>query len=42
MSFTGAGEIKAFPSAGIDGFFTDHTDRGIAARDAFLKSSDKA
>lgn len=34
----GAGEIKTFLRAGIDGFFTDHTDRGIAGRDAFLKN----
>ncbi len=34
----GAGEIKAFLKAGIDGFFTDQTDRGIVAREAFLKN----
>ena len=34
----GAGEIKVFLRTGIDGFFTDQTDRGIAARDAFLKN----
>lgn len=34
----GAGEIKTFLRAGIDGFFTDHTDRGIAGRDAYLKN----
>lgn len=34
----GAGEIKAFLRTGIDGFFTDQTDRGIVARDAFLKT----
>lgn len=34
----GAGEITAFLRTGIDGFFTDHTDRGIVARDAFLKN----
>lgn len=33
----GAGEIKTFLRTGIDGFFTDHTDRGIIARDAFVK-----
>lgn len=32
----GAGEIKVFLRTGIDGFFTDQTDRGIVARDAFL------
>ncbi len=34
----GAGEIKTFLRTGIDGFFTDHTDRGIAGRYAFLKN----
>jgi glycerophosphoryl diester phosphodiesterase len=34
----GAGEIKVFLRTGIDGFFTDQTDRGIVARDAFLKN----
>lgn len=34
----GAGEIKTFLRTGIDGFFTDHTDRGIVARDTFLKN----
>lgn len=34
----GDGEIKTFLRTGIDGFFTDHTDRGIVARDAFLKN----
>ncbi len=34
----GIGEIKTFLSTGIDGFFTDHTERGIVARDAFLKN----
>jgi glycerophosphoryl diester phosphodiesterase len=34
----GAGEIKVFLRTGIDGFFTDQTDRGIAARDAFMKT----
>lgn len=32
----GAGEIATFLKTGIDGFFTDQTDRGIVARDAFL------
>ncbi len=32
------GEITAFLRAGIDGLFTDHTDAGIAARNAFLTS----
>ena len=30
------GEILRFLSAGIDGFFTDQPDLGVAARDAFL------
>jgi glycerophosphoryl diester phosphodiesterase len=30
------GEIRIFLSTGIDGFFTDHTDAGVRARDAFL------
>jgi glycerophosphoryl diester phosphodiesterase len=30
------GEIRAFLQAGMDGFFTDHPDRGDKARDAFL------
>ncbi len=34
----GAGEIKVFLRTGIDGFFTDQTDRGIVAREAFLKN----
>ena len=34
----GIREIKTFLKAGIDGFFTDHTERGIVARDAFLKN----
>jgi glycerophosphoryl diester phosphodiesterase len=34
----GAGEIKVFLRTGIDGFFTDQTDRGIVARDAFMKN----
>lgn len=34
----GAGEIKIFLRTGIDGFFTDQTDRGIVAREAFLKN----
>lgn len=34
----GAGEIKIFLRMGIDGFFTDQTDRGVVARDAFLKN----
>lgn len=31
-----AGEITLFLSAGMDGFFTDHPDVGVAARDGFL------
>ncbi len=34
----GVGEIKVFLGTGIDGFFTDQTDRGIVARDAFVKN----
>ncbi len=34
----GVGEIKVFLKTGIDGFFTDQTDRGNAARDAFVKN----
>ncbi len=34
----GVGEIKVFLRTGIDGFFTDQTDRGIVAREAFLKN----
>lgn len=34
----GAGEIKVFLRTGIDGLFTDQTDRGIVAREAFLKN----
>ena len=34
----GAGEIETFLRTGIDGFFTDHSDRGLVARDAFLKN----
>ena len=30
------GEILRFLQAGIDGFFTDQADIGVAARDAFL------
>lgn len=29
-------EIKAYLRAGVDGFFTDHADVGVAARDAFV------
>jgi glycerophosphoryl diester phosphodiesterase len=32
-------EIRAFLAAGIDGFFTDHTDAGVRARDAFVAGS---
>lgn len=30
-----AGEITAYLDAGVDGFFTDHADVGVAARDVF-------
>jgi glycerophosphoryl diester phosphodiesterase len=30
-------EIDAYLEAGIDGFFTDHPELGVAARDAFVK-----
>lgn len=30
------GELLAYLRCGIDGFFTDHPDRGVAARDGFL------
>ncbi len=33
-----AGEIRAYLAAGIDGFFTDQPEIGVAARDAFLES----
>jgi glycerophosphoryl diester phosphodiesterase len=29
------GELRAFLTAGLDGFFTDHADIGVRARDAF-------
>lgn len=35
----GVGEITTFLRTGIDGFFTDQTDRGVVARDAFLKNN---
>ena len=28
--------MKAFLAAGVDGFFTDQPDIGVAARDAFV------
>jgi glycerophosphoryl diester phosphodiesterase len=31
-------ELLAYLDAGLDGFFTDHADYGVKARDAFLKS----
>jgi glycerophosphoryl diester phosphodiesterase len=31
-----AGEIHAFLATGMDGFFTDHPDHGVRARDAFV------
>lgn len=30
------GELKAYLEAGLDGFFTDHADYGVKARDAYL------
>lgn len=30
------GELRAYLQAGLDGFFTDHADYGVKARDAFL------
>ncbi|MCS6897669.1 MAG: hypothetical protein NZM29_06805, partial [Nitrospira sp.] len=35
----GAGEILLFLKAGVDGFFTDHPDQGVAARDEFVRTS---
>jgi glycerophosphoryl diester phosphodiesterase len=32
-----AGQIDAFLSLGMDGFFTDHPFEGVKARDAFVK-----
>jgi glycerophosphoryl diester phosphodiesterase len=32
-----AGEIRAYLAAGIDGFFTDQPEIGVAARDAFVQ-----
>ncbi len=32
------GEALRFLEAGVDGFFTDHPDVGVAARDAFIQS----
>jgi hypothetical protein len=29
------GELLVYLEAGLDGFFTDHADYGVAARDAF-------
>jgi glycerophosphoryl diester phosphodiesterase len=29
-------ELQAYLAAGLDGFFTDHADRGVRARDAYL------
>jgi glycerophosphoryl diester phosphodiesterase len=33
-----AGEIVTFLNVGMDGFFTDHPDLGVLARDAFARS----
>lgn len=30
-------EITAYLQVGVDGFFTDHTDMGVATRDAFIR-----
>ena len=32
-----AAEVRAFLDAGVDGFFTDHPDVAVAARDAWLE-----
>ena len=32
------GEALRFLEAGVDGFFTDHPDVGVAAREAFIQS----
>jgi len=32
------GEIEAFLAAGVDGFFTDHPDIGVRARDRFVRA----
>ena len=29
-------ELRAYLSAGLDGFFTDHADYGVRARNAFI------
>jgi glycerophosphoryl diester phosphodiesterase len=29
-------ELRAYLEAGLDGFFTDHADYGVRARDAFV------
>lgn len=34
----GVGEMLMFLRAGVDGFFTDHPDQGVAARDTYLKT----
>ncbi|CUQ67331.1 Glycerophosphoryl diester phosphodiesterase [Candidatus Nitrospira inopinata] len=34
----GAGEMLLFLRTGIDGLFTDHTDQGVAARDAYVRT----
>jgi len=33
-----AAEIEAFLAAGVDGFFTDHPDLGVRARDRFVRA----
>jgi len=33
------GEVHLFLEAGVDGFFTDHPDIGVAARDSFVEGS---
>jgi glycerophosphoryl diester phosphodiesterase len=33
-----AAEIEAFLAAGVDGFFTDHPDVGVRARDRFVRA----
>ncbi|MCP9439350.1 MAG: glycerophosphodiester phosphodiesterase [Nitrospira sp.] len=34
----GAAEILLFLRTGVDGFFTDHPDQGVAARDEFMRT----
>ncbi len=34
-----SGEIRVFLDAGMDGFFTDHPDIGVKARDEFVNKA---